>query len=93
MISGFSMFAGPWLLQDGDLLEGGRLNAYLFLKLPNEGIGWSFAPFAVSADDIPHTRIERPIVRPAGQKDIASSSQEATRTDPHAATIRSRVPP
>src|SRR5436189_3020781 len=93
VIPGVSVFGRLRLLQDGDLLEHVRLDANLFLKFANEGIGRCFASFAVSTDDVPHTGVKLPVSRAPSQKDPASPHQPATSADPRGATRRPNTSP
>ena len=84
VVPGVSVFGRPWLPKDGHLLEDMWSDAYLFLKLANEGLGWSLVPIAMSAEEVPHARIERPILRALGQEDLVSANEQAPRADSHA---------
>jgi hypothetical protein len=66
VIPRISVFGRPWLSKDGHLLEDLRGDTQFLLKLPNKGLGWNLASIAVSAGDVPHRRIEQPIVRAPG---------------------------
>ena len=72
VISGLAVVLWARFRQDGNLLEGARRNAYLFLHFPHHGVARGFVPLAMSTDDIPDTGIEGPLGRASGQQHFAS---------------------
>src|SRR5712692_10014445 len=77
------VFGGMRLVEDGDLRERTRLDAYLFLKFTNEGLGWSLVSLAVPTDHVPDAGVEGPVLRTLREKNLPSPDQKTAGTDSH----------
>jgi hypothetical protein len=81
------MFGRAGFVEDGDLLERTRLDAYLFLKFTNKGLRWSFVSLAVSTDHVPDAGVECPVLRTPREKNPPSPDEKTAGTDSHRLSI------
>jgi hypothetical protein len=87
VVPAFAVLVWTRLVEYRDFFEGARRDADFLLHLTHESVGRALGALAVSADDIPHTGIERAIVRASPEEERIGTNENAARRDPHEAAL------